>query len=42
MLYDYVRKNEMAALTGTDFNQINGGIGVFGSICVDSVKIIMK
>ncbi|HPG38123.1 MAG TPA: DUF4249 family protein [bacterium] len=42
MLYDYARKNELAALTGTDFNQINGGVGVFGSICVDSVKVIMR
>lgn len=42
MLYDYASKNEMASLVGTDFNLVEGGVGVFGSICVDSVKIILE
>ncbi len=42
MLYDYALKNEMASLTGSDFNLIEGGIGVFGSVSVDSVKVILQ
>ena len=41
-LYDYATKSSMASLTGTDLNLLEGGVGVFGSISVDSVNVILE
>jgi hypothetical protein len=41
-IYDYASKSSMATLTGTDLNLVEGGVGVFGSISSDSVKIILE
>jgi len=37
--FDYARKSGLAALIGTDLKLLNGGVGAFGSISVDSVKV---
>jgi hypothetical protein len=41
-IYDYASKSSMATLTGTDLNLVEGGVGVFGSISSDSVKVILQ
>ena len=41
-IYDYASKSNMATLTGTDLNLLNGGVGVFGSISVDSVNVLVQ
>lgn len=41
-LYDYALKNNLAALTGVEFNLVEGGVGVFGSVSVDSVNVVWR
>lgn len=41
-LYDYTLKNNMAALTGVQFNLVEGSVGVFGSLSVDSVNVVWQ
>lgn len=41
--YDYKRSNSgFAEMTGTTFNLLNGGLGVFGSVSLDSVNVVLE
>jgi len=41
-IFDYARKSYLSTMTGVDLDLVEGSHGVFGSICVDSVDVVLE